>query len=290
MPTSVPIARPDLDHSQKESHHQRPSAQSHPSQRRMSKLFEKLDEGLEHTMHKSQSVAQDHHQEHHVDVSSKSMPASVHTHPPEKPALHRSSTGPARAQSGARSRPSSWSGETLSEGEPVVRHVRSLHPNAHHLRHRPEISETRHVHGPRHPPVPLMPSRNPPPFDWVDVRLCLPIFALYMSGNEYSFERKDVFPFLAPLRSLYRALKRKTETTAKRERRLRKRHRTLHDDNLPLAIQLYFSSYVSLLQRRRILDVPTTSALMRSVKEFEENLTKLEKIVTTCVFPFVANQ
>lgn len=59
----------------------------------------------------------------------------------------------------------------------------------------------------------------------------------------------------------------------------------MREDNLPLQIQLYFSSYVSMLQRRKILDHSTTDSLIRIIDEFQHTLTGLEKIVTTPI-PF----
>jgi putative membrane protein len=49
---------------------------------------------------------------------------------------------------------------------------------------------------------------------------------------------------------------------------------------MPLELQLYFSSYVSLLQRRKTLDVPTISQLLGAIHDLQETLTGLEKIVT----------
>lgn len=47
-------------------------------------------------------------------------------------------------------------------------------------------------------------------------------------------------------------------------------------ENLPLDILLFLSSYVSRLQQRKILDVPTTTALMNSLNVYSETLTALE--------------
>lgn len=120
-----------------------------------------------------------------------------------------------------------------------------------------------HTHGPRSPPQALLPSRLPPPWSFID----------------------DVAPFLQPLRTLYRKIRNRMDDAEGQHRRLRKKQRTMREDNLPLQIQLYFSSYVSMLQRRKILDHSTTDSLIRIIDEFQHTLTSLEKIVTTVSLP-----
>jgi len=77
--------------------------------------------------------------------------------------------------------------------------------------------------GPRAPPEALLPSRLPPPWSVID----------------------DIFPFLTPLRTMYRNMRNKLEDEEVKRRRARKKRHGMHEDNLPLQIQLYFSAYVS---------------------------------------------
>ncbi|KAH8827642.1 Bestrophin, RFP-TM, chloride channel-domain-containing protein [Flagelloscypha sp. PMI_526] len=55
--------------------------------------------------------------------------------------------------------------------------------------------------------------------------------------------------------------------------------------NLPLEISLYLSSYISALQQRKVMDVPTTNSLLAALTMLVDSLTGLERILTTPI-PF----
>ncbi|KAG8905444.1 hypothetical protein FRB99_008941 [Tulasnella sp. 403] len=107
-------------------------------------------------------------------------------------------------------------------------------------------------------PGTLLPARNPPKY------------ALF-----------DVFPFSLFVHFL---LKRGKDVKGKKVARLRARTGALNQ-NIPLEITFYLSSYISELQRRKILDVPTLTNLMGSLNILVESLTGLERILTTPI-PF----
>lgn len=55
--------------------------------------------------------------------------------------------------------------------------------------------------------------------------------------------------------------------------------------NLPLEISFYLSSYIAALQNRKVLDAPTSTALLNSLGQLVDALTGLERILTTPI-PF----
>ncbi|KAG0146134.1 hypothetical protein CROQUDRAFT_657763 [Cronartium quercuum f. sp. fusiforme G11] len=116
----------------------------------------------------------------------------------------------------------------------------------------------RHVTAPLNPFEPdqeLLPAYNPPQLGFL-----------------------EVLPFLSVIRSV---LKGGMNAAGLRHRRNRK----IHDDNVPLEIIWYIDSYIALLQQRKVLDVPTTNALLASILSLSDALTTLERILTTPI-PF----
>ncbi|KAL1409197.1 hypothetical protein Q8F55_006027 [Vanrija albida] len=51
--------------------------------------------------------------------------------------------------------------------------------------------------------------------------------------------------------------------------------------NIPLEITVYMSMYLAALQRRKVLDVPTTNALFAAINSLTDALVNLERILTT---------
>jgi putative membrane protein len=90
----------------------------------------------------------------------------------------------------------SWSGTTATS----LDRLKPLHIHGLHLRHRSSLPSPPLTHGPRGPPQPLLPARNPAPFNVID----------------------DIVPFLDPFRKFWRWIKRKTESQQSKQRRLRK--------------------------------------------------------------------
>ncbi|KAJ7595691.1 Bestrophin, RFP-TM, chloride channel-domain-containing protein [Mycena floridula] len=93
----------------------------------------------------------------------------------------------------------------------------------------------------------------------------------------------DLFPFSLLVRVL---TKRGKEVKGKKAARMRAKMRTnAVSHNLPLEISLYISSYISALQVRKHMDVPTTNMLLNSLNMLVDSLTGLERILTTPI-PF----
>lgn len=91
----------------------------------------------------------------------------------------------------------------------------------------------------------------------------------------------DVFPFSLFVKMM---VKRGKEVKGKKGAKLRARAGNVNH-NIPLEITFYISSYISELQRRKILDVPTLTTLINSVNILVDSLTGLERILTTPI-PF----
>lgn len=91
----------------------------------------------------------------------------------------------------------------------------------------------------------------------------------------------DVFPFSLFVKVL---VKKGKEVKGKKGAKLRARAGNV-SHNIPLEITFYLSSYISELQRRKILDVPTLTTLINSLNILIDSLTGLERILTTPI-PF----
>ncbi|KAK2462823.1 hypothetical protein APHAL10511_005214 [Amanita phalloides] len=92
----------------------------------------------------------------------------------------------------------------------------------------------------------------------------------------------DFFPFSLVVNWL--AARRK-DKKGKKVARMRAKLRSTASHNIPLEISLYLSSYISALQRRKLLDVPTTNTLFQSLNDLVGSLTGLERVLTTPI-PF----
>ncbi|KAF8518639.1 Bestrophin, RFP-TM, chloride channel-domain-containing protein [Hysterangium stoloniferum] len=97
----------------------------------------------------------------------------------------------------------------------------------------------------------------------------------------------DVFPFSLLVKFL---MKRGKDLKGRKAARVRAklgrgRRGAIVSYNVPLEITLYLSSYISALQRRKVVDVPTTNLLIASLNGLVDSLTGLERILTTPI-PF----
>ncbi|KAG8723711.1 hypothetical protein FRC09_002049, partial [Ceratobasidium sp. 395] len=115
----------------------------------------------------------------------------------------------------------------------------------------------RRVHGP-YGEVDLAPSSDPPKWGVFDVW---------------------------PLSLLVKFLtNRGANVQGKKAARERKKH-MVTSHNIPLEITLYMSSYISALQQRKVVDVPTINTLLLGLNQLVDSLSGLERILTTPI-PF----
>ncbi|CAE7094371.1 unnamed protein product [Rhizoctonia solani] len=115
----------------------------------------------------------------------------------------------------------------------------------------------RRTRGP-HGDVDLAPASNPPKWGAFDVwPLSLLVKVLTQKGKSVSGKK------------------------AAKERA--KQHVISH--NVPLEITLYLSSYISALQQRKVVDVPTINTLLLGLNQLVDSLSGLERILTTPI-PF----
>ncbi|KAH8109472.1 UPF0187-domain-containing protein [Phellopilus nigrolimitatus] len=91
----------------------------------------------------------------------------------------------------------------------------------------------------------------------------------------------DVFPFSLLVACLQR---RGRGVEGKKAARIRAKN-VVVTRNVPLEISMYLTSYVSTLQARKAIDVPTTNLLIATVNQLTDALTGLERILTTPI-PF----
>ncbi|KAG1781157.1 Bestrophin, RFP-TM, chloride channel-domain-containing protein [Suillus placidus] len=108
--------------------------------------------------------------------------------------------------------------------------------------------------------------------------------------NPPKYSLFDLFPFSLLVRMLTKDGVDKNGDAVKGRRAARRRaamrnHRGQHSCNIPLEISLYLSSYVSALQSRKVVDVPTTNILLATITQLVDALTGLERILTTPI-PF----
>lgn len=117
--------------------------------------------------------------------------------------------------------------------------------------------------GPRHPDKPLLPAHCPPSFNLID----------------------DVFPVLAPIRSLFKfgrnqVVKLMDDGAPQRKKRKHKKD-VYTGQNIPVEINLHISSWISALQRRKVVDVATINALLAPNASLAEALSGLERVLTS---------
>ncbi|KZT02826.1 UPF0187-domain-containing protein [Laetiporus sulphureus 93-53] len=106
----------------------------------------------------------------------------------------------------------------------------------------------------------LLPAYIPPKYHLLDL-FPLSLFVHWLAGRG-----KDV----------------KGKTAARIRAKLRNKTVT---HNLPLEISFYLSSYTAALQSRKVVDPPTSTALMNALNQLVDALTGLERILTTPI-PF----
>ncbi|KZP07968.1 UPF0187-domain-containing protein [Athelia psychrophila] len=91
----------------------------------------------------------------------------------------------------------------------------------------------------------------------------------------------DLFPF-----SLFIHCMSRDSKHVKGKKAARKRARMANSsENLPLEISLYLGSYIGALQERKVLDAPTSNAILAALNQLVDALTGLERILTTPI-PF----
>ncbi|KAG9219910.1 hypothetical protein CCMSSC00406_0009513 [Pleurotus cornucopiae] len=93
----------------------------------------------------------------------------------------------------------------------------------------------------------------------------------------------DIFPFSLIVKRLTKNGLALEGKKAAKVRTLMKNKTISH--NIPLEISLYLGSYVSALQARKCLDVPTQNVLLLSLNQLVDALTGLERVLTTPI-PF----
>ena len=111
-------------------------------------------------------------------------------------------------------------------------------------------------HTPRRARPMLRPARSPPIFRWSE---CFPI------------------SFLVTKRQRLKAEGRK----ARKERIKADRQGGGVGANVPLEVTMFMSSWLSAMQRRKTIDVPTTNSLLLCLQQMGEALSALERILTT---------
>ncbi|KAF8593802.1 UPF0187-domain-containing protein, partial [Ceratobasidium sp. AG-I] len=103
------------------------------------------------------------------------------------------------------------------------------------------------------------------------------------SSNPPKWGVFDVWP-LSILVTFLTKTKSGKNITGKKAARERAQHAVI-SHNIPLEITLYMSSYISALQQRNVLDVPTTNTLLLGLNQLVDSLSGLERILTTPI-PF----
>ena len=93
----------------------------------------------------------------------------------------------------------------------------------------------------------------------------------------------DLWPFSAFVQAL---IKNGYTISGKKAARERAKQRPgkegeIVSHNVPLEITLYLSSYIAALQKRKVIDVPTTNTLVNALNGLVDSLTGLERILTT---------
>lgn len=121
-------------------------------------------------------------------------------------------------------------------------------------------------YGPRNPDHKLLPAHNPPAFNLID----------------------DVFPILAPLRSIFkfgrRTIVNLLDDGVEKKRKRKHKKDIYSGQNIPLEIIMHISSYISAQQRRKN-EATTVSAMLAANAMLSEALSGLERVLTTPI-PF----
>ncbi|KAG9098537.1 hypothetical protein FRC06_006244 [Ceratobasidium sp. 370] len=88
-----------------------------------------------------------------------------------------------------------------------------------------------------------------------------------------------------PLSLLVKVLTKGGKNVAGRKAARERAKHTVVSQNIPLEITLYMSSYISALQQRKVVDVPTINTLLLGLNQLVDSLSGLERILTTPI-PF----
>ncbi|CAE6426976.1 unnamed protein product [Rhizoctonia solani] len=90
---------------------------------------------------------------------------------------------------------------------------------------------------------------------------------------------------LWPLSLLVKILTRKGKNVSGKKAAKERAKQHVISHNIPLEITLYMSSYISALQQRKVVDVPTINTLLLGLNQLVDSLSGLERILTTPI-PF----
>jgi len=88
-----------------------------------------------------------------------------------------------------------------------------------------------------------------------------------------------------PLSMLVKLLTKKGKNVAGKKAAKERAKQIVISHNIPLEITLYMSSYISALQQRKVVDVPTINTLLLGLNQLVDSLSGLERILTTPI-PF----
>ncbi|WRT70022.1 uncharacterized protein IL334_007015 [Kwoniella shivajii] len=104
-----------------------------------------------------------------------------------------------------------------------------------------------------------------------------PILHPARAPPKFRFSETFPFKFLVTKRQRYKAAGR----AVMRERMKKARSSGGVGSNVPLEITMFMSSWISSLQKRKTIDVPTTNSLLATLSIMSESLSNLERILTT---------
>ena len=106
----------------------------------------------------------------------------------------------------------------------------------------------------------LLPARNPPRSSIFDL-WPFSAFVWTLTKNGYPISGK--------------------KAAMERAKQRRGKEGEIVSHNIPLEITLYLSSYIAALQKRKVIDVPTTNTLLNALNGLVDSLTGLERVLTT---------
>ncbi|KAG9093797.1 hypothetical protein FS749_013722, partial [Ceratobasidium sp. UAMH 11750] len=164
----------------------------------------------------------------------------------------------------------SWSGSTST-------HL----PTSNRDDRLPTVLEKVASNGPQSPGLPRGSTTRRPGTHYRRVRGPYGEVELAPSSDPPRWGVFDVWPLSLLVKIL---TKRGQNVGGKKAARERAKH-TVISHNIPLEITLYMSSYISSLQQRKHVDVPTTNTLLLGLNQLVDSLSGLERILTTPI-PF----
>jgi len=133
----------------------------------------------------------------------------------------------------------------------------------------------------QNPPLPLPQERSRRGKGSTSTGLSMGEPLLLPSRNPPKHSLLDLFPFTY----LGRYLAKKGYNVGGKKQAKKHAKTRVISHNIPLEITLYLSSYIALLQRRKVADVPTLNSLLGALQMLTDSLTGLERVLTTPI-PF----